>query len=73
MQSELEALRARVRADDDDKQAVSMLDTILSTHARGHLDQQLFVALVLKVGTDIFTIDLLHCVQLNVAKTAWKY
>eukprot|EP00965_Chrysotila_dentata_P062226 2061773-Pleurochrysis_carterae.AAC.1 len=60
MRSELEALRARVRADDDDKQAASMLDKILSTHARGHLDQQLFVAPVLKVGTDIFIIDLLH-------------
>eukprot|EP00965_Chrysotila_dentata_P106691 3523951-Pleurochrysis_carterae.AAC.1 len=70
---ELEALRARVPAADDDKQATSMLNKLLSTHARGHLEQQLFVAPVLKAGTHIFIIDLLHCVQLNVAKTAGKY
>eukprot|EP00965_Chrysotila_dentata_P070052 2313888-Pleurochrysis_carterae.AAC.1 len=45
----------------------------MSKHARGRLDQMLAVAPVLKVGTDIFIVDLLHCVQLNVAKTAWMY
>eukprot|EP00965_Chrysotila_dentata_P158683 5241453-Pleurochrysis_carterae.AAC.1 len=45
----------------------------MSEHAHGHLDQLLFVPPVLKVGTDIFIVNLLHCVQLNVAKTAWKY
>eukprot|EP00965_Chrysotila_dentata_P125991 4164219-Pleurochrysis_carterae.AAC.1 len=67
--SELAALQDRCRSDDDDRAAAAALEKILSEHARGHLDQQLFVPPVLKVGTDIFIVDLLHCVQLNVAKT----
>eukprot|EP00965_Chrysotila_dentata_P016493 546323-Pleurochrysis_carterae.AAC.1 len=45
----------------------------MSEHAKGHLDQTLFVLPALRAGSDIFIVDMLHCVQLNVAKTAWKY
>eukprot|EP00965_Chrysotila_dentata_P121870 4028246-Pleurochrysis_carterae.AAC.1 len=42
-------------------------------HAETHLDQSKFQPPVLQAGTDIFIVDSLHCLQLNVAKTAWKY
>eukprot|EP00965_Chrysotila_dentata_P123893 4095077-Pleurochrysis_carterae.AAC.1 len=64
-------LKARCRSDDDDKESAAALDKIMSEHSRNHLDQLLFVPPVLKAGSDIFIVDLLHCVQLNVAKTAW--
>eukprot|EP00965_Chrysotila_dentata_P066498 2201642-Pleurochrysis_carterae.AAC.1 len=71
--SELAALRACCRGNDEDKESQARLDKIMGDHARGHLNQLLFVPPVIKAGTDIFVVDLLHCVQLNVAKTAWKY
>eukprot|EP00965_Chrysotila_dentata_P263459 6214835-Pleurochrysis_carterae.AAC.2 len=44
-QSELEALRARSRATEDDNgAAAAALEKLLSQQARGHLEQQLFVA-----------------------------
>eukprot|EP00965_Chrysotila_dentata_P096028 3172662-Pleurochrysis_carterae.AAC.1 len=69
----LASLKASYLADDENKEAAAAYDKIMSDHSRTHLDQQLFMAPVLKVGTDIFIVDLLHCVQLNVAKTARKY
>eukprot|EP00965_Chrysotila_dentata_P040232 1335619-Pleurochrysis_carterae.AAC.1 len=32
-----------------------------------------YTAPVLEAGTDIFVVDPLHCLELNCAKTAWKY
>eukprot|EP00965_Chrysotila_dentata_P052086 1728569-Pleurochrysis_carterae.AAC.2 len=64
------ALKERCMGDDKDKVVMAEYDKIISNHSRGHLDQQLYVAPILKTGTSIFIVDLLHCVQLNVAKTA---
>ena len=57
----------------DDEAAEKELDKLLSDHAEHHLDMILLAKLPIRAGTDIFIVDLLHALNLNVAKTAWKY
>eukprot|EP00965_Chrysotila_dentata_P110688 3657377-Pleurochrysis_carterae.AAC.1 len=61
------------RADGGDADAEKAYLKVLREHAETHLDQTKFVPLMLKAGTDVFIVDALHCLQLNIAKTAWKY
>eukprot|EP00965_Chrysotila_dentata_P141682 4682425-Pleurochrysis_carterae.AAC.1 len=63
----------RESAEAGDEAAEKLYNKIMSEHAEMHLDQMKFVPPVLEVGTDVFIVDALHCLQLNVAKTAWKY
>eukprot|EP00965_Chrysotila_dentata_P192251 6175067-Pleurochrysis_carterae.AAC.2 len=71
--SEMEELRARCRGNEEDKKADGKLDKIKGEHLRGHLYQLLFIQPALKAGTDIFVVDLLHFVQLNMTQAAWKH
>eukprot|EP00965_Chrysotila_dentata_P050281 1665888-Pleurochrysis_carterae.AAC.1 len=66
-------LALKERADGGDADAKKAYLKILREHAETHLDQSKFVPPVLKAGGDIFIVDALHCLQLSIAKTAWKY
>ena len=66
----LEALRERALDDDDAKKELS---NKLSGHAEHHIDQVLYGIPVIHEGTLIYIIDPMHCLELNLAKTAWKY
>eukprot|EP00965_Chrysotila_dentata_P118746 3926421-Pleurochrysis_carterae.AAC.3 len=68
----LEALRTA--ANGGDKQAVKDLAAILKEHADGHLDVIKYHNMVLDVNSDdLITDPLLHALQLNIAKVAFKY
>eukprot|EP00965_Chrysotila_dentata_P261876 6214393-Pleurochrysis_carterae.AAC.3 len=67
----LAALAAR--AADDEEAAKKELSQLLSTHAKTHIGATYLSAPVIRVGTDFLIVDGMHCLQLNVAKTAWKY
>ena len=67
----LKDLRARVA--NEDEAAVKELDDLLRGHAESHLDRILLEELPLKVSATVFIIDPLHALNLNVAKTIWKY
>eukprot|EP00965_Chrysotila_dentata_P220479 6191801-Pleurochrysis_carterae.AAC.1 len=76
--AEFEAAKAELnvfamRAADDDDAAQKTLDTIMREHAKTHLDATYLCAPVVRVGTSFFVVDPMHCLQLNVAKTCWKY
>ena len=57
----------------DDKEAKKELDGILERHADTHLKRVFLSGIVLDVDSGFFVIDPLHCLELNVAKTAFKY
>ena len=61
------------RADDGDKEAKRELDGRRERHAEKHLNRVLFGIIILQADSDFFVIDPLHCLELNVAKTAFKY
>eukprot|EP00965_Chrysotila_dentata_P190724 6174057-Pleurochrysis_carterae.AAC.1 len=61
------------RAADDDENAKKAFDKIMREHAATHLDATYLCAPVVRVGTSFFVVDPMHCLQLNVAKTCWKY
>ena len=46
---------------------------MLKEHADGHGDAILLETLILKCGTRCFIIDPMHCLELNLAKSLWKY
>eukprot|EP00965_Chrysotila_dentata_P131450 4345318-Pleurochrysis_carterae.AAC.3 len=74
---EFDAERARVAAlevaaaDNDEEKKV--LDKLLMKHAETHMDAIYLQAPVVKTGTDFYIVDPMHCLELNLAKTAWKY
>ena len=58
----------------DDSAVKKVYDAKMAAHSNGHADQMLFQPPILEgVDMNIFIIDLLHCLNLNLAKTAWKY
>ena len=61
------------RASDGDKDAKAELDGRLERHADTHLKRILLSGIVLDVDSCFYVIDPLHCLELNVAKTAFKY
>ena len=61
------------RAIDGDEAAQKDFDGQRAGHAETHLMRNLLAGVVLDVDSDFFVIDPLHCLQLNVAKTAFKY
>ena len=61
------------RAQDGDTEAKKALDNRRSTHAENHLMRALLSGIVLDVNSNFYVIDPLHCLELNVAKTAFKY
>jgi hypothetical protein len=75
----LAALRARAShgaADSADrKEAKNELDGILKEHADLHGDALLLEPLIMhnQSGTKPFSIDPMHCLELNLMKTLWKY
>eukprot|EP00965_Chrysotila_dentata_P206800 6183754-Pleurochrysis_carterae.AAC.1 len=69
--AELQALKDL--SDGGDKDAEKQYLKVMREHAETHLDQSKFRPPVLQAGTDIFIVDALHCLQLNVAKTAWNH
>ena len=71
LEGRLAKLRSAVA--NDDEAAEKELDALLSAHAETHLDMILLAKLPIRAGTGIFIVDLLHALNLNVAKTAWKY
>eukprot|EP00966_Prymnesium_polylepis_P148213 3423759-Prymnesium_polylepis.1 len=66
----LEALRELAKTD---KPAKDKLDSELKAHADKHADTLKYEDQVIKVGTNRYIVDPLHCLLLNLAKTAWKY
>ena len=75
---ELAALRARVAAASDpadSKAAKRELDSRLKVHADTHGDALLLEPLILenKSGTKPLIVDPMHCLELNLLKTLWKY
>jgi hypothetical protein len=75
----LAALRARVthgeKDSEDRKEASKELNQILKDHAESHGDALLLEPLILanKSGTQVFIVDPMHCLELNLMKTLWKY
>ena len=61
------------RAADDDKEAKALLKSKLKAHADAHFDQLLLERLVVRLGTSWLIVDPMHGLELNVAKTGWKY
>ena len=59
----------------DRKAARKELATVLREHAEMHGDAILLEALILsnKSGTKILIVDPMHCLELNLLKTLWKY
>eukprot|EP00965_Chrysotila_dentata_P257084 6212763-Pleurochrysis_carterae.AAC.3 len=68
----LAELKERGRSGDADT-ALTEYNKIMRDHADGHLDQSLYVEPVLDAATDIFVVDPLHSLQLNLMKVAYKY
>lgn len=76
--TELEAERMhvaelRARADAGEVDASKALTSLLGKHADTHLDQLYLCAPVVHAGTDVFIVDPMHALELNVCKTAFKY
>ena len=75
----LAALRARashgVADSADRKEAKKEQDAILKEHADLHGDALLLEPLIMhnQSGTKPFIIDPMHCLELNLMKTLWKY
>eukprot|EP00965_Chrysotila_dentata_P052418 1738824-Pleurochrysis_carterae.AAC.1 len=63
----------KAQADSGDEKAEKQYAKIMSEHSHAQLDQTHFVPPVIEAGSDIFIVDMLHCIQLNIAKSAWKY
>ena len=78
-EAKLTALRARIAAGKKDaadcKEAKKELDMIMKAHADLHGDALLLEPLIMTnaSGTKPFIIDPMHCLELNVMKTLWKY
>jgi hypothetical protein len=77
-ETQLAALRARVAlggASDDRKEAKKELNIILKTHADLHGDALLLEPRIMnnKSGTKPYIVDPMHCLELNLLKTVWKY
>eukprot|EP00965_Chrysotila_dentata_P075286 2486360-Pleurochrysis_carterae.AAC.4 len=58
------------RAADEDDDALKELTALLKAHAVTHRDTTLFEAPIVRVGTDAYIVDPMHCLELNLAKTA---
>jgi hypothetical protein len=75
--TKLAALRARASAGDpaDRKDAKKELDLLLKEHADSHGDAVLLEPLIMSnmSGTKPFIVDPMHGLELNLAKTLWKY
>eukprot|EP00965_Chrysotila_dentata_P258321 6213183-Pleurochrysis_carterae.AAC.1 len=63
----------RAKANDGEATAKKEYDNEMSQHAASHLDQLKYRPPALEAATDIYIVDPLHCLELNVAKTGWKY
>ena len=76
---QLAALRARASAGAPDsadrKEAKKELNDILKAHADLHGDALLLEPLIMlnESGTKPFIVDPMHCLELNLMKTLWKY
>ena len=77
-ETELAALRARATTSSDPadrKAAKKELDEKLKVHADEHGDALLLQPLILthRSGTKVLVLDPMHCLELNLLKTLWKY
>ena len=78
-QLKLATLRARAASgaaeSDSRKEAKKELDSILKEHADLHGDALLLEPLIMTnmSGTICMIVDPMHCLELNLAKTLWKY
>eukprot|EP00965_Chrysotila_dentata_P000713 22675-Pleurochrysis_carterae.AAC.1 len=63
----------QARALDDDADAQKELTQLLKQHAKTHLDAMWLDAPIVCIGTDSYIVDPMHCLELNLAKTAWKH
>ena len=74
---QFEADKARLdklaEAAKSDKIAKKALNDELKEHADVHADTLKYEDQVIKVGTNRYVVDPLHCLLLNLGKTAWKY
>ena len=77
IETRLAALRARISGGkaSDKKEAKRELDGILKEHADLHGDALLLAPLIMTnaSGTKPFIVDPMHCLELNLLKTLWKY
>ena len=55
------------------KDGKTELGALLKEHADGHGDATLLEPLIMKCGTKPFIVDPMHCLELNLAKSLWKY
>ena len=62
-----------MRAADGDDEAAKELKATLKAHADLHIDALLFERCVVRLGTRWLIVDPMHGLELNVAKTGWKY
>eukprot|EP00965_Chrysotila_dentata_P014171 470087-Pleurochrysis_carterae.AAC.2 len=57
----------------DDDSAKKEVQRLFSTHFATHLDAIYLQAPIIRLATSFFIVDPMHCLQLNIAKTLWKY
>ena len=72
----MEALEARIAAlKAKGKEGKAELDALLKEHTDDHGDAILLEPLIMKhkSGTKVFIVDPMHCLELNISKTLWKY
>eukprot|EP00965_Chrysotila_dentata_P014330 474892-Pleurochrysis_carterae.AAC.1 len=63
----------RARAADENDDALKDLTALLKAHAATHMDATLLEAPIVRMGTEAYKVDPMHCLELNLAKTAWKH
>eukprot|EP00965_Chrysotila_dentata_P041257 1368839-Pleurochrysis_carterae.AAC.4 len=63
----------REAADGGNEDVAKEYLSCMKVHADGHFDQLLYQPPVVEAGADIFIVDPLHDLELNIAKTCFKY
>eukprot|EP00965_Chrysotila_dentata_P189558 6173385-Pleurochrysis_carterae.AAC.2 len=61
------------RAADEDEDAQKELTKLMKEHASTHMDATYLEAPIVRFDTDALIVDPMHCLELNLAKTAWKH
>eukprot|EP00965_Chrysotila_dentata_P012142 398273-Pleurochrysis_carterae.AAC.1 len=61
------------RAADEDEDAEKELTKLMKEQASTHFDALFLEAPIVRLDTDAMIVDPMHCLELNLAKTAWKH
>eukprot|EP00965_Chrysotila_dentata_P088116 2908803-Pleurochrysis_carterae.AAC.1 len=61
------------RAADEDDDAQKELAKVLKAHATTHMDAIYLEAPIVRLGTESMIVDPTHCLELNLAKVAWRH